>query len=80
VDTAVHSSKKRRTTSSAPTVEDIIHDSLTPICNEYWAPGNKEQKPYDPQVIEDIYSKELKDADPTSTKIQILEFSSYLEK
>ena len=64
--------------SHRPTVEDVMSDTLTPLANEYWAPGAKNLKPFDPAVIQDIYKKELSTFMPG--RVTILEFSQYFEK
>ena len=69
---------KKRDRQYRPTVKDVLSDSLTPIAQQYWAPGQPRLKPYDPAVIEDIYKRELCKFDPT--QVTILEFSQYLEK
>ena len=65
----------------APTAHDIIHDALTPVANDYWAPGAGPYKPFDGAVIESIYCKELQPVGgQISTRTVMLELSSYLEK
>ncbi len=72
--------KKRKVI--APTVQDILQDDLTRISLENWSSfgaDNKQQlKPFNAQLVSDIYSKELQKFDPH--KLMILEFSHYLEK
>lgn len=57
---------------------DVTQDSLTPLAQAYWAPGQSSLRPYEPRIIEDIYKQELVGGD--STRVTILEFSQYLEK
>jgi len=45
--------------TGAPTVRDLITDTLAPLANAYWAPGTGEHAAFDPQIIESIYSKHL---------------------
>src|SRR4051794_16030130 len=45
--------------SGAPTVRDLITDTLAPLANAYWAPGAPELQPFDPQIIETIYREHL---------------------
>lgn len=72
-----HPAKKLRT--FLPTVKDIISDNLTPIANAFWAPGNKDLKPFNPEIIDEIYEKELQNAPQVNDRIILLELSSYLE-
>jgi hypothetical protein len=63
----------------APTVKEIISDQLTRISLEYWAVGSSlPRKPFESNIIEDIYSKEL--SQRRAAKIMLLELSNYLEK
>jgi len=60
-----------------PTVEEIVRDRLTQLSLQYWA-GGADQKPFDPQVVEDIYAQELT-VPLASQRIMLLELSHYLE-
>jgi intron-binding protein aquarius len=71
--------KKVKLNASMPTIDDIIHDRLTPIANMYWAPGQTSLRPFDAKVIEDIFQQELIDAPTVSERVVLLELSSYLE-
>lgn len=64
----------------APTVSDILSDELTKLGLEYWTPiaGNTEKKPFNPQLIEDIYFRDLRKGD--IQRIMLLEVGRYLEK
>lgn len=78
---AEDNSKKRKVI--APTVQDILQDDLTKISLENWssfgsASDQKKLKPFNSQLVSDIYLKELQKFDPH--KLMILEFSHYLEK
>ncbi len=55
-------------------------DKLTPVANRYWAPGHASYAAYDPKVIEDLYYRELIDTSVGSSRVVMLELSSYLEK
>ncbi|PRP87317.1 intron-binding protein aquarius-like [Planoprotostelium fungivorum] len=63
----------------APTVSDILSDELTKLGLEYWTPiaGNTEKKPFNPQLIEDIYFRDLRKGD--IQRIMLLEVGRYLE-
>ena len=69
--------------SSRPlTVSDLLSDTLTPLANAYWAPGQAEHAPYDPGLIQRIYASHL--ASPSSpsssaSSLTVLELSAYLE-
>eukprot|EP00808_Paulinella_micropora_P027092 g62138.t1 len=69
--------QKKKQRRGAPTVNDIINDELTPIANQYWAPG-LQHKPYDPAIIQQIYNGKLSEPNPESAII-LLELSGYLE-
>jgi len=66
---------------SAPTVKDIMNDRLTPLAKKYWGLGEKNLRPYDAKVIEQVYSAELSGTDlkAIAARAVLLEFSSYLE-
>jgi hypothetical protein len=64
-----------------PTVTEIISDHLTQLSLEYWAPNSPKQlKPFDPQIIETIYTKELAEKSFNISRIMLLELSRYLEQ
>eukprot|EP01116_Phalansterium_solitarium_P021731 TRINITY_DN6889_c0_g2_i1.p1 TRINITY_DN6889_c0_g2~~TRINITY_DN6889_c0_g2_i1.p1 ORF type:complete len:1438 (-),score=611.74 TRINITY_DN6889_c0_g2_i1:257-4549(-) len=74
--------KKRRL--AAPTVSEIISDNLTATSLAYWAPLGSDvqqlaskRKPFDAQIIEDIYKKELLRFN--LQRVVLLEVSHYLE-
>ncbi|XP_067030979.1 RNA helicase aquarius-like [Acropora muricata] len=72
------SNKGTRRKGLAPTVEQISSDRLTQLANQYWVPGEG-KKPYQPQIIDDIYRKEIKGSKFAVKRIMLLEFSQYLE-
>ena len=61
----------------APTVEEIVRDRLTQLSLQYWA-GAPDQLPFDPKIVEDIYTEELSAPNPFS-RIMLLELAHYLE-
>lgn len=62
------------------TVEQIQEDRLTQLANEFWTDSAlKEGKPFNPQIVEDIYHKELIGTDFSTKRIMMLEFSRYME-
>jgi len=61
-----------------PTVEQIVSDQITQLANQYWAPGVK-KRDYKPQVVDDIYRKEIKGSKFAVKRVMLLEFSQYLE-
>ncbi|XP_035781501.1 RNA helicase aquarius-like [Anopheles albimanus] len=64
----------------AITVSQINADEITFLANRYWAPDTvSSHEPYNPQVIEDIYRKEICDSRHSLRRIMMLEFSQYLE-
>lgn len=90
VATAAHPAKRVKSAPAsashvshvAPTVADILSDSLTKTANSYWAPGNPKLKPFSAALIEKIYREELQPVDGklNVTRVVLLEFSCYLEK
>ena len=72
---ASQSQKRKRTFK--PTVDDILQDHVTPIAQEYWAPGNPEPNAYDAALVQKLYNEELSLGSPS--RVAILEFSQYLE-
>ena len=64
----------------APTVEQIQADNLTELAKQYWAPHSAQKhKPFDPKVIEMVYTDDLKKTEFTIKRIMMLEFSQFLE-
>ncbi|XP_007576287.1 RNA helicase aquarius [Poecilia formosa] len=64
---------------AAPSVSQINAEYVTQLANKYWAPHVKEKLPFDPQVMEDVYEKEIFSSKFAIRKIMLLEFSQYLE-
>jgi len=46
--------------NAVPTVEQITSDRITQLANEYWSPGDGKKPAFKPQIIDDIYRKEIK--------------------
>ncbi|MEQ2295270.1 hypothetical protein AMECASPLE_012313, partial [Ameca splendens] len=65
--------------AAAPSVSQINAEYVTQLANKYWAPHAKEKLPFDPQVMEDVYEKEILMSKFAIRKIMLLEFSQYLE-
>ncbi|TRY75128.1 hypothetical protein TCAL_00660 [Tigriopus californicus] len=73
-------STKFKSRGSAPTLDQIQADRLTDLANSYWAPHTlKKHKDFDPQVIRDVYSNDLRGTDFSIKRIMMLEFSQYFE-
>ena len=71
---------KFKSKSGAPTVDQIHADRLTGLANKYWAPHTlKKHAEFDPQVIKDIYDKDLKGSNFSVKRAMMLEFSQYFE-
>ncbi|XP_073465795.1 RNA helicase aquarius [Aquarana catesbeiana] len=64
---------------ATPTVTQMNAEFVTQLAKSYWAPHSKKKLPFDPKVIEDIYSKEIVKSKFAIRKIMLLEFSQYLE-
>eukprot|EP01103_Thecamoeba_quadrilineata_P002733 TRINITY_DN1262_c0_g2_i1.p1 TRINITY_DN1262_c0_g2~~TRINITY_DN1262_c0_g2_i1.p1 ORF type:complete len:1382 (+),score=283.84 TRINITY_DN1262_c0_g2_i1:49-4194(+) len=60
-----------------PTLREINSDELTKLSRLYWVPGPEKTKPFDAQIIEDIYYKELQNLN--TPRVMLLELSHYLE-
>lgn len=65
---------------NAPTVQDILSDSLTKLSLEYWAPGSQQKKAFDASIIEQIYKDEIVAHPGSTSRLMLLELSFYLEK
>ena len=81
---------KRPRTDSTPagngrplTVSDLLADTLTPLANAYWAPGQPTHLPFDASLIPKLYTDHIAPANAASTAassaLQVLELSAYLE-
>ncbi|XP_066279598.1 RNA helicase aquarius-like [Branchiostoma lanceolatum] len=65
---------------AAITVEQIQGDRLTQFANKLWAPHRRGPTPtFDPQVVEDIYKKDLLGTKFAIRRVMLLEFSQFLE-
>lgn len=67
-----------RTRNAVPTVEQISSDRITKLAGQYWAPGES-KKPYNLQIVDDIYRDEIKGSKFSVKRAMLLEFSQYLE-
>ncbi|CAG5126687.1 unnamed protein product, partial [Candidula unifasciata] len=66
--------------SSAITVEQIQEDRITELAFKNWSPeARKNNVPFKPQIVEEIYQKELAGSNFSTKRIMMLEFSRYLE-
>ncbi|XP_058118487.1 RNA helicase aquarius [Anopheles ziemanni] len=64
----------------ALTLSQINADEITFLANRFWAPDTANvHEPYNPQIIEDVYRKEICDTRHSLRRIMMLEFSQYLE-
>ena len=62
------------------TVQQLSTDPITGLGQEFWSPATKgHHKPFDPQVVESVYKKEIKGTNFNSSRIVVLELSQYLE-
>ncbi|XP_059617588.1 RNA helicase aquarius [Phlebotomus argentipes] len=62
------------------TVAQINADRINQLANQYWAPHTaSSHELYNPDIIEDIYFKEIRDTRHSVRRIMMLEFSQYLE-
>ncbi|XP_054727930.1 RNA helicase aquarius [Anastrepha obliqua] len=64
------------------TVSQISADIIWQLASQYWSPETPadELLPYNANIIEDIYSREILDHKSATRRIMMLEFSQYLEK
>ncbi|KAJ8912547.1 hypothetical protein NQ315_006618 [Exocentrus adspersus] len=69
-----------QSTTTTPTVQQIISDRITQLAEKYWSPNSQEQHlAFDPDVIEDIYMQDIRGSNFSIRRIMVLEFSQYLE-
>ncbi|BET02370.1 Aquarius homolog (Mouse) [Nesidiocoris tenuis] len=67
-------------TAAVPTLDEIKVDRITQLAQDYWAPHPvKKQKPFDPAIVELIYTQEIKGTKFNVRRIMMLEVSQYLE-
>ncbi|XP_017468597.1 PREDICTED: intron-binding protein aquarius [Rhagoletis zephyria] len=64
------------------TVSQISADIIWQLASQYWSPETPvdELLPYNGNIIEDIYCREILDHRSSTRRIMMLEFSQYLEK
>ena len=62
-------------------VSDVLSDSLTPIANSYWAPGQPTHLPFDASLIPSLYTSHLTPPSPLTPppSLSLLDLSGYLE-
>ncbi|CAG8451805.1 2657_t:CDS:10 [Dentiscutata heterogama] len=63
-----------------PTLQEIQKDSISLLAQEYWLSKDPDTREWLPNVVEDIYFKELENNRFETKKLMLLEFSQYLEK
>ncbi|KAF5271727.1 hypothetical protein FQA39_LY08050 [Lamprigera yunnana] len=64
----------------APTVEQLNSDRITELAEMYWAPHSiTNHRPFDSNIIEDIYTQDICGSNFSIRRIMVLEFSQYLE-
>ncbi|KAA0204074.1 hypothetical protein HAZT_HAZT008066 [Hyalella azteca] len=63
------------------TVDQISTDHVTLLAQEYWSPSTAgSHKPFNPQIIDEIYCQEIRESNFSSRRIVVLELSQYLEQ
>uniref|UniRef100_A0A5S6R4R1 Intron-binding protein aquarius n=1 Tax=Trichuris muris TaxID=70415 RepID=A0A5S6R4R1_TRIMR len=70
----------QRKAKGIPTVQQLVEDDLIKIASQYWAPFTSDHAAFKPQVVADIYCKELLRKGFTLRQVMLLEFSQYLER
>lgn len=66
--------------SLAPTVEQIQDDKVTELAMKNWSPeALKHGAKFRPQIIDDMYQKEIVGSNFSTKRVMMLEFSRYLE-
>ncbi|CAG8739700.1 18149_t:CDS:2, partial [Dentiscutata erythropus] len=63
-----------------PTLQEIQKDSISLLAQEYWLSNDPDTREWSPNIVEDIYFKELENNGFETKKLMLLEFSQYLEK
>ncbi|XP_029848929.3 RNA helicase aquarius [Ixodes scapularis] len=65
---------------SSPGLRADATETIAKLAEDYWVPHNKSSwLQYDPQVIVDVYKKEILGSGFAIRKVMLLEFSQYLE-
>ena len=71
---------RHKSRQSAPTMDQIQSDRLTKFANDFWSPQTaKSHSDYNPEIIDNIYQKDLNTAESNIRRVMMLEFSQYLE-
>ncbi|KAK7598066.1 hypothetical protein V9T40_006301 [Parthenolecanium corni] len=80
VENTAKDPEKQKPLGPTPTVDQIISDRITQLANQYWAPYSAgSHLPFNADVIENIYFKEILLSKFSIRRVMMLEFSQYLE-
>ncbi|XP_030376024.1 RNA helicase aquarius [Scaptodrosophila lebanonensis] len=73
--------KKTKEQTGALTLSQFSSDVIWQLSSQYWSPDTKaEHLPYNADIIERIYVEEITASKNSSRRINMLEFSQYLEQ
>ncbi|XP_060647054.1 RNA helicase aquarius [Drosophila nasuta] len=73
--------KKVKEKSGALTLDQFSSDVIWQLASQYWSPDTKaEHLPYNAGIIEQIYADEMSSGKSSARRINMLEFSQYLEQ
>ncbi|EDV92549.1 RNA helicase aquarius [Drosophila grimshawi] len=78
---AKEASKKPKEKAGALTLAQFSSDVIWQLASQYWSPESKsEHLPYSADIIETIYADEITSGKNSARRINMLEFSQYLEQ
>ncbi|XP_068154330.1 RNA helicase aquarius [Drosophila tropicalis] len=73
--------KKFKDKAGSLTLDQFSSDVIWQLASQYWSPDTKsEHLPYNPSIIERIYNDEISNSKHSARRINMLEFSQYLEQ
>ncbi|KAL7728499.1 hypothetical protein ACLKA6_012514 [Drosophila palustris] len=73
--------KKPKEKTGALTLDQLSSDVIWQLASQYWSPESKsEHLPYNADIIERIYADEMTSGKASARRINMLEFSQYLEQ
>jgi len=62
------------------TVDELNEDNVTQVAREYWLPSTSgHHKPFDPNIIQAVYDREIRATNFNVKRIVVLELSQYFE-
>ncbi|EDW66854.2 RNA helicase aquarius [Drosophila virilis] len=81
VQVPTEAAKKPKEKAGALTLDQFSSDVIWQLASKYWLPESKsEHLPYNADIIESIYTDEITSGKGSARRINMLEFSQYLEQ